>query len=75
LHIDMITIANCFDLNEALRLQMILESAGISSFIPDETMAAVAPHHFLTNSGVRLQVADEDAAEAQKIVAGERETP
>ena len=68
----MTTIANCFDVSEALRLQMVLESAGITSFILDETMAAVAPHHFLTSSGVRLQVADEHAAEAQKILTEER---
>ncbi len=65
----MTTIANCFDVNEALRLQVMLEAAGIPSFIPDETMAGIAPHHFQTNSGVRLQVADEHAVAAQKVVA------
>ena len=70
----MTTIANCFDLNQALRLKTILESAGIPSFIPDETMAGLAPHHFLTSSGVRLQVADEHAVEAQKIVAEESQS-
>ena len=70
----MTTIANCFDMNEALGLQMLLESAGIPSFIPDETMAAVAPHHFLTTSGVRLQVADEDMIEAQKIIAEKKQS-
>jgi hypothetical protein len=69
----MTTVANCFDLNEALRLKMVLESAGISSFIPDEMTAAVAPHHFLTSSGVRLQVAEEHAVEAQRIIAEERQ--
>jgi hypothetical protein len=70
----MITIANCFDVNEALHLKMVLESAGIPSFIPDESMAAAAPHHFLTSSGVRLQVGDEHAVEAQKIIAEKRES-
>jgi hypothetical protein len=70
----MTTIANCSDMNEALGLQMLLESAGIPSFIPDETMAAVAPHHFLTTSGVRLQVADEDMIEAQKIIAEKKQS-
>lgn len=65
----MTTIANCFDMTEALRLQMILKSTGILSFIPDETMATVAPFHFLTNSGVRLQVEDEQAPEARRILA------
>ena len=70
----MTTIANCSDVNEALRLKMVLESAGIPSFIPDETMAGVAPHHFLTSSGVRLQVADEHAAEARKILIDKRQS-
>lgn len=68
----MITIANCSDLNEANRLRMALESAGISVFIPDEMTASAAPHHFLTGSGVRLQVAGEHVAEGQKIVAMHR---
>ena len=68
----MTTIANCFDVHQALRLQSILASADIPSFIPDETMADIAPHHFLTSAGVRLQVADEHAVEAQKILADER---
>jgi hypothetical protein len=61
--------------NEALRLKMRLESAGISSFIPDETMAAVAQYLFLPGSGVRLQVADEDAVAARRIIAGEKLSP
>mgnify|MGYP002625338926 CR=1 FL=1 len=64
----MFTIANCFDLTEALRLKMALESAGIPSFIPDEISAGIAPHLFLTTSGVRLQVADEHAEEAQRVI-------
>lgn len=68
----MITIANCFDITEANRLRMALESAGIPAFIPDEMTASLAPHHFLTSSGIRLQVADEHAAEALKIIKDER---
>lgn len=69
----MITIANCFNLNSAQHLRMVLESAGIPSFIPDETTAGVAPHHFLTASGVRLQVAEEHAEEARQIVKEQEE--
>lgn len=58
----MITIANCFDIIEANRLRMALESAGIPVFIPDEMTASIAPHHFLTGSGIRIQVAEEHAA-------------
>lgn len=57
---------------QALRPKMVLESSDIPSFIPDEMMAGVVPHHFLTCSGVRLQVAEEHAAEAQKIIAEAR---
>jgi hypothetical protein len=67
------TIANCSNLTEALQLKMVLEAHDIPSFIPDEMMAGVAPHHFLTSSGVRLQVSDEDAEEAEKIVAEARQ--
>ena len=51
---------------------MLLESQGLPAFIPDENSAMIAPHHFLTESGVRLQVADEHALEAQRIIADER---
>ncbi|MBN8248195.1 MAG: DUF2007 domain-containing protein [Verrucomicrobia bacterium] len=65
----MTTIANCFDLDEALRLRMRLEAAGIPAIIPDETMAALEPFLFLTPSGVRLQVSPEHAAEAKRVLA------
>ena len=65
----MTTIANCFDVNQALQLKLLLESVGISSFIPDEISADIVPYHFFTSSGVRLQVADEDTTEAQQIIA------
>jgi hypothetical protein len=66
----MVTIANCFDIVEANRLKMALQSAGIPAFIPDEMTASIAPH-FFTGSGVRLQVADEYEAEARKVVEQE----
>lgn len=64
----MITIAKCLNIQEATQLKMVLESAGIPCFIPDETSAGVAPHHFLTPSGVRVQVAEEHAEEARKLI-------
>ena len=70
----MTTVANCFDVTEALRLKALLEAAGIAAFIPDETTASIAPHHFLTASGVRLQVPDERAEDAREILAAERST-
>lgn len=67
----MTTVASCFNLAEALRLRTQLEAVGIAAFIPDEMTASIAPHHFLTPSGVRLQVSDEHAEEALKILAAD----
>ncbi|HEX7860127.1 MAG TPA: DUF2007 domain-containing protein [Verrucomicrobiae bacterium] len=63
------TVANCSNLFEAQRLKTLLDSSGIPSFIPDETMASIAPHHFYSPSGVRLQVADEHESEAKKLIS------
>ena len=65
----MTTVANCFNIQQAEQIRMRLESAGIPAFIPDETSAGVVPHHFMTPSGVRVQVADEQADEARKLIA------
>ena len=67
----MITVANCFDFNEANHLRMVLESSGIPVFIPDEMTASMALHWFLT-SGIRVQVAEQDAVEARKILEEEK---
>jgi hypothetical protein len=69
----MTTVANCFDLTDALRLKTQLEAAGITAFIPDETTAGIVPYHFLTSSGVRLQVLDEHVEEARAILAREKD--
>lgn len=69
---NMVTIANCYNLDEAQGLKMLLEGAGIPSFIPDETSSSVAPHHFLTTSGVRLQVLEEHAEEARRLIEREK---
>jgi hypothetical protein len=67
----MVTIANCFDMNEALHLQMVLGGAGIEAFIPDEVTGTIAPYVFF-GSGLRLQVAEEDAERAAKVLAREK---
>jgi hypothetical protein len=69
----MVTVATCSDIWEAERLKMRLEAHGISVFIPDENMARVNPPIFLTSTGVRLQVADEDAEAARKVIHTEAE--
>ena len=70
----MITVANCFDFTEANHLRMVLESAGIPAFVPDEMTAMIAPHWFLNASGIRLQVSDQDAAEAQELIKEARQS-
>lgn len=71
----MTTVAQCMNLAEAKRIVLALEAAGIPALIPDESTAGWAPHHFLTASGVRVQVAEEHAAAAQRIVAECRRQP
>ena len=65
----MTTVAECYDIQEAQRLQMALDAADIPSFIPDEFTAQNAPWQFVgSSSGVRLQVAEEHAAKAREII-------
>ena len=65
----MITIRHCRDIGEATMLKLLLEGCGIVAFIPDEAGAGIAPHFFNTESGVRLQVAEEDAGDAREVIA------
>lgn len=70
----MITVASAFDIAEARRFQMALESADIPAFIPDEASAIAAPYFFIGSAaGVRVQVAEEHVPEAQKIIKTVRE--
>ena len=63
----MTTIRTCSNLAEAQLLKALLEEAGIGAFVPDELTANAAPQ-FLFMSGIRLQVEDEDLAEAQRVL-------
>jgi hypothetical protein len=65
----MITIANCSNLEEATQMKMLLESAGIAAFIPDEASAGMAPFQFMNPTGVRLQVAEEHAESAREVIS------
>lgn len=62
------TIARCIDINQAQFIKMILEGSGIDSFIPDETVATVAPYLFATRSGVRVQVNECDEMRAKDLL-------
>ena len=70
----MITVAECYDIQEAQHFQIALNASGIASFIPDEFTAQNAPWQFLgSGGGVRLQVADEDAEQARQIIQKARD--
>ncbi len=69
----MVTVANCYDIQEAFRLQMALAAANIPSFIPDAETAQNVPYFFIGSAaGVRLQVPEENVTEAQQIIKDAR---
>ena len=63
------TVANCLNISQAHRIQILLDANGIRSFIPDENVAIVAPYLFATKSGVRVQVFDEDETRAKSVIS------
>jgi hypothetical protein len=65
----MVTIATTFLLDEALVIQSALEGSGIPSFIPDEFMAQNELPAITASGGVRVQVADENAEAARRVLA------
>jgi hypothetical protein len=62
----MITVTTCSNPAEAMLLRSLLEANGIPAFVPDELSAQTAPN--FTGSGLHLQVADEHAETAKKII-------
>jgi hypothetical protein len=70
----MTTIATCSNIAEAELLKSVLDNAGIAAFLPEETTAYTAPQ-LVFASGLRVQVEDEDAATARKILDSVRAPP
>lgn len=62
------TIAHLGSIQEAQEVKLFLGSAGIDAFIPDELSAGIAPHLFMTPTGIRVQVNEADEAEALQII-------
>ena len=62
------TVANLGTIQEAQSLKLLLGSAGIEGFIPDEISAGLTPYLFMGKTGVRLQVFDEFEEEARQII-------
>ena len=62
------TVANHPDLVSAEVAQSLLEAEGIQATIPEENIAGLAWTWSTALQGVRLQVADEDAAAARALL-------
>ena len=60
------TIETLSNLSQAFLLRSMLEAEGIAAFLPDETMSQLGP--FTGGGGIRVQVAEEDAARALPVV-------
>ena len=69
----MTTLVTCSNIAEAQLLKSLLDDSGIQAYLPEELTANSAPQ-LLFASGIRLQVEDEDAAEARRVIAA-AETP
>ena len=66
----MTTIARCLQIDQALLIRSLLEGCGIEAWVPDELAAQTDPVIFLGSmNSIRVQVADEKAAEAREILA------
>lgn len=67
----MTTITTCGDLQQALLVKSILEGSGIAAFVPDELTAQNAPPYLWATGGIRVQVEDEHAESARKVLASQ----
>ena len=65
----MTTVLHCSSVSEAMMKKSLLEGSGIRAWVPDELTSQVAPPYLFAGSGVRLQVEDEDAEEALRVLA------
>ena len=70
----MTTLTTCSNIAEAQLLKSLLDDSGIRAYLPEELTANAAPQ-FLFSSGIRLQVEDEDADEARRVIAAAEASP
>ena len=63
----MTTVATCSNPAEAALLKSLLEANDITAYVPEELTAQSAPH--FSGSGIRIQVDDEQAETARRILA------
>lgn len=50
-------------------IRSVLEGHGIEAVIPNEQTAEIAPPYLWGSGGVKVEVADEDAATAEQVLA------
>jgi hypothetical protein len=62
------TVAECSSVDEALLMRSLLDDCGIVSFVPEELSVTFRG----LVGGIHVQVAEEDAEEARKILAQPR---
>jgi hypothetical protein len=62
-------VAECSSVDEALVLRSLLEDCGIRAYVPDELTVTYRGQA----GGIRLQVADEDADAAAKVLEGAKQ--
>ncbi len=67
------TVANLGTIQAAQNLKLYLGSFGIEAFIPDEVSAGVAPHLFMSRTGIRVQVVEKDEELARKIIEEDKD--
>jgi hypothetical protein len=63
----MITIATCSNPAEAMLIKSLLEANELEVYVPDELTSQTAVHY--SGSGIHVQVDDEDADAARRILA------
>ena len=68
---ELITIATFGDPTSAHVARLKLESAGIRCFVVDENMGVL--YGAVTTGGVKLQIAESDYREAERVLADEEE--
>jgi len=61
----MTTVAECASAEQAEVLRSLLADCGVSAYLPDALTVSYPP----IVGGIRVQVADEDAVAARKILA------
>ncbi len=65
----LVTVADYFNLQQAISDRMLLEAAGIEAFIADEHLARIAgPLHLVFGGWIRLQVPESEAEDARRVL-------